>query len=87
MKGQNCKECECSHSTHYHAKQKPVKKTKAVEEVLQDMKDRYDQSTNSQADLRNKIAGLSTDIATVQQVLKKKEAEIQNAVKHLKASA
>ncbi len=56
----HCQECcseagRCDHSTHYHARKKPTKSTKTVEDVLLDIKQKYDDAVEglqrSQADL------------------------------------
>jgi len=84
MNGPNCHKCKCDHSTHYHDKKKPVKKTKTVEDILHDVKAHYDHHTGVQAGLRNKISSLNTDIAALQQALKRKEAEIVECCRELK---
>lgn len=45
---EHCKVCggekRCDHSTHYHARQMPIKKSETLEEVLEDVKRDYDQA-------------------------------------------
>ncbi|CAI4220702.1 unnamed protein product, partial [Auanema sp. JU1783] len=40
----NCLVCGCGPATHYHANEKPVKKTKPVEKILHEMKSLYDEN-------------------------------------------
>jgi hypothetical protein len=58
---QHCNACggesRCGHSSHYHARKKPVKKSKTVDDVLEDVKRNYEAATagftQSQTDLSN----------------------------------
>ncbi|KAE9548291.1 hypothetical protein FO519_008497 [Halicephalobus sp. NKZ332] len=84
MNGTKCNVCECTHATHYHAKKRPVKKTKTVEEILQDVKALYDQNTSRESDLKHQISTLSSDITILQKALKEKEAEIHECCRALK---
>lgn len=85
MSGQpNCQQCECDHSTHYHDKKKPVKKTKTVEDIIHDVKALYDKHTNRKASLQKKITDLNTDIASLQRALDAKEIDIQKCCEDLK---
>ena len=79
-----CHVCKCAHTAHYHDNKKPVKKIKTVEEILQDVKARYDQNTRKNATIENKINALNVDIQTLQEVLKKKETEIHRWCQKLK---
>lgn len=84
MSGTHCRECECDHSTHYHDKKKPVKKTKTVEDILHDVKALYDQHTGKKAQLQSKISSLSSDIDSLKRALDAKEAGIRKCCEELK---
>lgn len=82
--GPLCRECECEHSTHYHDKKKPVKKTKTVENILHDVKALYDQNTSKKLNLQKKITDLSADIGSLKRALDVKEADIEKCCEDLK---
>lgn len=78
--------CNCNHplNRHYNAKVRPVKKTNTVEEILQDVKNAYDQSVRKNEEIQSKIGNLDSDIAAVKYVLDGKEAEILQCCHELK---
>lgn len=80
----NCTQCECDHTTHYHATKKPLQKSKTVEDILHDVKALYDQNTDKKAQLQSKISSLSSDIKSLRGALDAKEAGIKKCCEDLK---
>ncbi|KXJ78528.1 hypothetical protein RP20_CCG004383 [Aedes albopictus] len=78
--------CHCSHTpfSHYDCKVKQVKKTKAVEEICNDVKNAYDDSVRKNKEIQYIIGGLDTDIAALRHALDDKEAEILKCYHELK---
>nr|XP_019543380.2 uncharacterized protein LOC109414092 [Aedes albopictus] len=78
--------CNCNHplNKHYNANVRPVKKTKTFEEILQDVKNAYDQSMRKNEEIQSKIGNLDSDITAVKYALDEKEAEIMKCCHELK---
>ncbi|XP_062562937.1 uncharacterized protein LOC134226282 [Armigeres subalbatus] len=84
MSGSRCGQCECPHSTHYHDRKKPVKKSKTVDDILHDVKALYDQHSNKKIVLRRKISNLNSDIGSLKRALDSKEGDIKKCCEELK---
>ncbi|XP_062701215.1 uncharacterized protein LOC109402241 isoform X2 [Aedes albopictus] len=78
--------CKCNHPLHkhYNANVRPVKRTKTVEEILQDVKNAYDQNVSKNEEIQFKIGNLDSDIAAVKDALDEKTAEIPKCCRELK---
>ncbi|XP_062701200.1 uncharacterized protein LOC134285125 [Aedes albopictus] len=63
--------CHCGHSAfdHYVRNVSPVKKTKTVEEILEDVKNAYDLSTKKNEEIQSEIGNLNTDMAALKRAL------------------
>ncbi|CAI4232614.1 unnamed protein product [Auanema sp. JU1783] len=80
----NCDACHCSRSYHCTTKEKPVKKMRTVESILQDVKSLYDENTSQGIRLKGEITKWSTDIEILEAVLEQKENEIRECCHELK---
>ncbi|KXJ78521.1 hypothetical protein RP20_CCG004376 [Aedes albopictus] len=78
--------CHCKHLpfSHCESKVRSVRKTKSVEEILQDVKNAYDDNVRRNKEIQSKIGSLDTDIAALRHVLDKKEVEILKCCHELK---
>nr|XP_029729931.1 uncharacterized protein LOC115267199 [Aedes albopictus] len=78
--------CHCGHTpySHYDDNVKSVKKTKTVEEILEDIKTAYDDSVSKNEQIQSKIGGLGADIAALKHALDAKEMEILECCDELK---
>jgi GTPase Era involved in 16S rRNA processing len=79
MKNGNCTECQhkCSYTAHYHAK-KTVKTTKQkLEDVLADIKSRYDAASKDATNFQKKITSTADAKKLLEKALQQKNAEIK----------
>ncbi|KXJ76726.1 hypothetical protein RP20_CCG008991 [Aedes albopictus] len=78
--------CQCGHPpyNHFDDNIKSVKKTKTVEEILEDIKNAYDDSVSKNEQIQSKIGGLDADIVALRHALDAKEAEILRCCHELK---
>ncbi|CAG9310698.1 unnamed protein product [Blepharisma stoltei] len=82
-----CTKCKCGPDSHYHTKRIPVKTTKKVTEVLQDLKNKYD-GLNSEANkLSNKEEELENNIKNVEKSIRQAKDRIKEAIKKIKEVA
>nr|XP_019549064.2 uncharacterized protein LOC109419265 [Aedes albopictus] len=78
-----CKSCGCGISVHFDARYKPVKATKTVEMILQETKQRYDESKQQQTTIQNQISSLSGDLDLLKKDLDAKALKIVDNCKEL----
>nr|XP_029729939.1 uncharacterized protein LOC115253545 isoform X2 [Aedes albopictus] len=78
--------CKCKHShfRHYDDNVRPVKKTKTVEEILEDVKNAYDHHMNKCEKIESEIGDLDADVAALKHALDEKEVEIRKHCNQLK---
>ncbi|XP_029710189.2 uncharacterized protein LOC109402189 [Aedes albopictus] len=78
--------CHCGHSAfnHYVSNVRPVKKTKTVEEILEDVKNAFDLSTKKNEEIQSEIGNLNTDMAALEHALDAMQEEILNCCYQLK---
>ncbi|XP_029729939.2 uncharacterized protein LOC115253545 isoform X2 [Aedes albopictus] len=78
--------CKCKHShfRHYDDNVRPVKKTKTVEEILEDVKNAFDHHMNKNEKIESKIGDLDADVAALKHALDEKEVEIRKHCNELK---
>ena len=79
----NCRVCECGHDTHFHANKKLVKTKETLEEVLQDVKVKFDRATTQQASLTNSITTFQADTKALRDALQDKENTIRECCRQL----
>ncbi|CAI4232621.1 unnamed protein product [Auanema sp. JU1783] len=80
----SCDACHCSRSYHCTTKEKPVKRIRTVESILQDVKSLYDENASQGIRLKGEITKWSTDIEILEAVLEQKENEIRECCHELK---
>nr|XP_019548067.2 uncharacterized protein LOC109418336 [Aedes albopictus] len=78
-----CRKCRCLMTDHFRARYKPVQKTKTVEVILQETKQRYDESKQQQATIQNQISNLSGDLGLLKKDLDTKALKIVDSCKEL----
>ncbi|KXJ69383.1 hypothetical protein RP20_CCG027386 [Aedes albopictus] len=71
-----CRHCGCKLRDHFEAKYKPERKTKTIEVILQETKQRYDQSKQQQATIQGQIGSLSGDLDLLKNDLDTKAQKI-----------
>lgn len=75
----NCRQCQhkCSYTAHYHAK-KTVKKSKEkLQDVLAEIKVKFDQAANDKSDYQNKITSTADAKKLLENALLQKKEEIK----------
>jgi len=71
-----CMICECPVSQHYHSKKLPKSVENTVEEILHDVKAKYDNAAQQHNRLQGQIATYEKDIAMIEVALAEKEQKI-----------
>jgi len=78
MSGENCHVCErkCSHTVHYHARKTMTNDTQTMEEILQDIKDKYDNAVRGQSNVKAKITSVADALKLVDQEIDRQKNEL-----------
>ncbi|KXJ80558.1 hypothetical protein RP20_CCG024492 [Aedes albopictus] len=80
---ESCNKCGCSMAHHFDASYKPEKKTQTIEMILQETKQRYDESKQQQATIQSQISSLSGDLDLLKKDLDAKALTIVDNCKEL----
>jgi GTPase Era involved in 16S rRNA processing len=86
MEDGNCTKCQhkCSYTAHYHAK-KTIKVSKqTLNDVLADIKSRYDAASNNSTNFQKKIRTVADAKRLLEKALQQKNAEIIAKCNHLR---
>ncbi|CAF3820606.1 unnamed protein product [Rotaria sp. Silwood1] len=81
-----CKVCKahCPYTQHYHAKKTMSKVDQTVDEVLHDIKAKYDAATNNKSMAQQKLTSASAQKQMLENALKQKNDEIKKKCLELK---
>jgi hypothetical protein len=81
-----CKKCRghCSYKLHYHAKKTMKKANQTVEEVLHDIKAKFDAATTNKTDAQKKLTSACDQKNMLEKALQQKNKEIQKKCLELK---
>jgi len=68
---ENCSVCEgkCSHTVHYHARKTMTEETQTIEDVLQDIKAKYDLAMQGKNDAEAKVTNVADASALVENAI------------------
>ncbi len=83
----NCRQCQhkCSYTTHYHAKKTVQKGKRKLQDVLTEIKAKYDQATKDKSDYQKKITSTTDAKKLLEKALSQKNEEIKQLCIQLRA--
>jgi len=81
-----CRSCpmSCSFTLHYHARKRVVEKKEKMEEVLQDIKSKYDAAVSGVKTSQNEITTVQGSRKAVQDALDQMKVELESKCRQLK---
>jgi predicted GTPase len=86
MKGENCTVCpkRCIHSVHYHSRKKMVEEEKTVEDVLEDIKAKYELSMKNKNEAEKQCTDAASALALIEAAVQKEREDVEAKCKELK---
>lgn len=86
MSGNNCVRCpkKCSYTVHYHAKKTMKETTTTMDEILQDIKQKYDEAQKNQSQTKTNIVSITNSKKVINDAIEQLQKDIDKMCHDLK---